>query len=205
MGAVKNLCHSGILLNQGMIEYAGTAEDCINTYVRTNIQELSSECVVTEAMRLKQWSSGEITFEHARLLNNPAGMATDEPIELEFTMKRHFGDVVKCKYSVNVWDETDSRIVGYVTDDLPVPDSKEYKVHITLTNHSLTARRYKLSFTVGYKDFGSNMRSFDIVEKGALSFEVKYMRQEDKIEYSHWDRNWGAVIHQGCNISAEIV
>lgn len=205
MGAVKNLCKSGVLMNQGSIEFSGTAEECINAYVKTNIANLMSECVITDEMRLKQWSTGEITFVKAKLFNNPAAVATDEPIELEFTLKRHFGKMEKCKYSVNIWDESDSRIIGYVTDDLPIPNRDEYKIRIVLFNHSLTARRYKLSFTVGYRDFGSNLRNFDCIEKGALSFEIKYLRQRDKIEYSRWDRSWGAVIHQGCNISAKIV
>ena len=205
MGAVKNLCKMGVLLENGRLKFLGNVEDCINTYIQTNITDFSRHKVVTPDMREKG-PTGEITIEEVTLLNNPTEMGTDEPIELELSLKKHFGNVTQCRYSVNIFDETDSRIIGYVSSNVPVPQNQNcFKVHLHLTNHALTQRRYKISLNVGYKDFGSNVKNFDVVNSGVLSFEIKYINKKDGVEYSSWNRNWGAVIHQGTNIEATLI
>ena len=205
MGAVKNLCRTGVLLENGMIKFHGNIDDTINKYIQTNIIDFSQHKIVTPDMREKG-PTGEITIEEATLLNNASEMGSDEPIEIELLLKKHFGSATKCKYSVNLFDETDSRIIGYVSKDIPIPQNQEtFKVHLTLTNHSLTQRKYKMSLNVGYKDFGSNVQNFDVVNPGVLSFEIKYINKQSGVEYSSWNRSWGAVIHQGCNIEAHVV
>ena len=203
MGAVKNLCNTGLLLENGMIKFTGNIDDTINTYIKTNILDFSQHKVITPTMRDR--GTGEITIEEATLLNNATEMGTDEPIEIELHLKKHFGSVTKCKYSINIFDETDSRIIGYVSKDVPVPQNQDsFKVRLKITNHSLTQRKYKMSLNVGYKDFGSNVQNFDVVKSGVLSFEIKYINKQDGVEYSSWNRNWGAIIHQGTNIEATI-
>lgn len=204
MGAVKNLCKTGVLLENGMIKFTGNVDDSINTYIKTNILDFSQHKIITPDMREKG-PTGEITIEEATLLNNATEMGTDEPIEIELLLKKHFGSATKCKYSVNLFDETDNRIIGYVSKDVPVPQNQDsFKVRLKLTNHSLTQRKYKMSLNVGYKDFGSNVQNFDVVKAGVLSFEIKYINKQSGVEYSSWDRNWGAVIHQGTNIEAAV-
>ena len=204
MGAVKNLCKSGIMLSNGQVAYRGPVEDCINHYIGTSITELKDYCEITPKMH-DGGCSHELTFVSARMLNDPSAIATDEPIDLEIEMKKNFGAVQNCRYSVNLFDETDSRIIGYVTSDVPIPEGCEtFKVRLTLRNHSLTPRRYKMTLNVGFKDFGADVRSFDVVDSG-LRFEVKYLTKQDRIEYSSFKREWGAVIHQGCNIDAMLI
>ena len=204
MGAVKNLCKTGVLLENGIIKFTGNVDDTINTYIKTNILDFSQHKIITPDMREKG-PTGEITIEEATLLNNATEMGTDEPIEIELLLKKHFGSATKCKYSVNLFDETDNRIIGYVSKDVPVPQNQDsFKVRLKLTNHSLTQRKYKMSLNVGYKDFGSNVQNFDVVKAGVLSFEIKYINKQSGVEYSSWDRNWGAVIHQGTNIEAAV-
>lgn len=204
MGAVKNLCKSGIMLRNGQIAYNGSVEDCINRYIGTNIESLVRHCVVPKSLH-RAGNSGEIVFEEVEMLNDPSAVATDEPLEFVFTMRKRFGNIQKCRYSVNVFDDADARIVGYISGDVLVPPAKEtFRVHMKLSNHSLTPRRYKISLNVGYKDFGADVRSFDVVGSGVLSFEVKYLRMGSGIEYSSFKREWGAIIHQGVNVETDI-
>ena len=205
MGAVRNLCKRGILLFNGELAFDGTVEDCIDKYVQSNQTDLSCHTVVTPEMHEKQYSR-EISIEEAWLMNDPAEMGTDEPIEIELLLRNNSSKATHCRYSVNIFDETDSRIIGYVSDNVPVPQGQKFfKIHLKLENHSLTQRRYKISLNVGYKDFGSNVRNFDVVKMGVLSFDIKYICKKNHVEYSSWNRNWGAVLHQGNNIKAEVV
>ncbi|MCQ2122852.1 MAG: ABC transporter ATP-binding protein [Fibrobacter sp.] len=205
MGAVRNLCKTGIVLNQGQVAFSGSAEEAIGFYTSNNITDFSQHKRIDNSMREKG-HTGEITIEEACLLNNAREIGTDEPIEIELTLQKHFGNATKCKYSVNIFDDSDTRILGYVTNDVSIPQhTNTFKVHLTLTNHSLTQRKYKISLNVGYKDFGANVQNFDVINRGVLTFEIKYIQKKNNIEYSCWDRNWGAILHQGQNIKAEII
>lgn len=205
MNAVRRLCKSGIVLKNGQIVYTGSTDNCVDYYIDSNSADLFSHTIIDNSMR-EPWNSKEITFEEVKLLNNPYEMGSDEPIELEFKMKRNYGKVDKCRFSINIFDFSDTRIIGYVTRKVSIPEDKEtFSVRVTLKNHSLTARRYKLSLNVGYKDFGENVRNIDVVNSGVLSFEIKYINKEKKIEYLNWDRNWGAVIHQDIFSDVKIV
>ena len=205
MAAVRQLCTRGILLSNGELVFNGDINDCVNQYAQTNIKILSSHAVVTPEMRTTG-NTNEITIEEATLLNDPTEMSTDEPIEIELVLKNHFCKATQCRYSINIFDDTDTRIVGYVSEDVPIPQDREiFKVHCLLKNHSLTKRRYKMSLNVGYKDFSSNVRNFDVVKNGVLSFEIKYLNKKLRTEYFRWDPNWGAVIHQGRNMQVEVI
>ncbi|MBO7127851.1 ABC transporter ATP-binding protein [bacterium] len=205
MAAVRQLCTRGILLRNGELVFNGDVNDCINGYAQTSITNLISHAFITPDMHASGFSN-EITIEEATLLNDPAEMSTDEPIEIELVLKNHFSKATQCRYSVNIFDETDMRIIGYVSEEIPIPQNKEtFKVRCQLENHSLTKRRYKMSLNVGYKDFGTNVKNFDVVKGGVLTFEIKYLNKKSKSEYVCWNRNWGAVIHQGCNINVEVL
>ncbi len=205
MNSVRRLCKTGVVLKNGNMDFIGTVDECVERYIADDYNELRRYSVITNEMR-ESGCSGEITIEEARLLNDPAFVGSDEPIEIELTLHRHFSRAQDCRYSVNIFDFTDVRILGYVSERLPIPQDRDvFKVRLKLSNHSLTARRYKLSLNVGYKEFGDIVHNFDVVNKGVLSFEVKYICKSKKIEYLNWNPNWGAIIHQEKFINAEIL
>ena len=57
MGAVRNLCKSGVLMNQGRIEFAGTAEDAVATYLSAEKTELCRKCVLTRKDHIRSTES----------------------------------------------------------------------------------------------------------------------------------------------------
>lgn len=205
MNSVKMLCNNGIVLKNGIMDFAGKANDCVDYYIDSNARYLRNHTIIDNSIRELGFSN-EITIEEAWLINDNLSIASDEPLFIEMRLKKHFGSAKKCKYSINIFDFSDTRILGYVTNDLDIPQDKdEYKVRITLENHSLTARRYKVSLNVGYKEFGGDVHNFDVVRSGVLSFEVKYINKRQHIEYLNWNPNWGAIIHQGKFCNATLV
>ena len=205
MGAVKNLCTRGILLKNGQLDYDGGVEDCINRYIQSNVNELVKTTTLTPKMHNRSISSGEMSIVSVTLLNDSTYIASDEPIEMEVVMECHNKNINDCQYCVNVHDETDYLFMGWVSKPIPVPKRPgTFKVHLRLDNHSLTRRRYRVSCVVGHRDFGANIKNFDATYIGVVSFEVKYIRKKDKIEYSAFNKGFPPIIHQGCNIEAEI-
>jgi len=205
MNSIKRLCNSGVLLENGMVKYLGGVEKCVEYYIDDNVNtDLCSYRRIDDSMR--EPFNKKITIEEARLLNDVYSVGSDETLEIELTLQRHYGHIKDCRYSVNIFDFEDNRVLGYISNRLQVPQDKEfYHVRLKLSNHSLTARKYKISLNVGHKEFGDVVENFDVVCAGVLSFEVKYINKQKGIEYLNWDRNWGAIIHQEKFIEAEIV
>ena len=209
MGAVRRLCKSGILLSNGQIEFCGTADECVDKYIGSNITEFVSYTKVDAGMHNKG-ASQEVSFEEIRMLNpNPAELASDEPIELEFTMRRKFGKSKKFNFRIGVFDEADRGLLSFVTQFVEVPADREvFKVRVSLRNHGLTQRKYKLTFIAGRWDLGVDVQTFDCVEnKSAITFAVKYVDSKTKNEYANgnWSPSWIPLIQQGENATAKIV
>ena len=205
MNSIKRLCKHGVVLENGFVKLIGDVGECVEYYVDANANaDLCAYRKIDDSMR--EPFNKKITIEEARLLNDPSQVGSDEPIEIELTLQRHYGHVKECRYSVNIFDFEDNRILGYVSERIDVPQDKEfYKIRLKLSNHSLTARKYKISLNVGHKEFGDVVENFDVVCSGVLSFEVKYQNKQKGIEYLNWDRNWGAIIHQEKFIDAKII
>jgi len=195
MNAVKMLCNSGVVLKNGCIDFIGSSYDCVDCYIDSNSKDLRGHSIIDKSLHEAGFSN-EITIEEATLLNDIYGVGTDESLEIELRMKKHFGSATQCRYSVNIFDFSDTRILGYVTENVQIPQDREtFKVRISLKNHSLTCRKYKMSLNVGYKEMDGNITNFDVVSSGVLSFEVKYINKKEGREYLSWNPAWGAIIH----------
>lgn len=205
MNSIKRLCNRGVLLENGCLKLQGSVEECVEYYIDANANaDLCAYKKIDDSMR--EPFNRKITIEEAKLLNDPTSIGSDEPLEIELTLQKHYGHVKDCRYSVNIFDFENNRILGYISERLQVPQDKEfYKVHLSLSNHSLTARKYKLSLNVGYKEFGGFVENFDVIKSGVLTFEVKYINKQKGIEYLNWDRSWGAIIHQEKFVDVELI
>lgn len=205
MNAVKMLCRNAIVLKDGMFDFSGTAHACVDHYIDSNSKDLRGYALIDNSMRQGGFSN-EITIEEARFLCDYNNLGTDEPLVIELTLKKHFGAAEECRYSVNIFDFSDTRILGYVTSKIRVPKDRDiFKVRISLSNHYLTARKYKLSLNVGYKEMDGDIHNFDVIKSGVLSFEIKYIAKKDKREYLSWNPEWGAVIHFEDSSNAELL
>lgn len=194
MNAVKMLCKRGIVLSNGMVDYMGTAYDSVDYYMDSNSNNLNGHIIVDDSKRQLGFSK-EITIEEAEFLCDYQNLGSDEPLVLRITLKKNSCSARECRCSVNIFDFSDNRILGYVTEKLYIPNNKDvFNVKISLCNHSLTARKYKISLNVGYKEMDGGICNFDVVNS-YLSFEVKYISKEKKREYLSWNPEWGAIIH----------
>ena len=110
-----------------------------------------------------------------------------------------------CQYSVNIDDDSDLRIMNFISPLLQIPHDRDvYKVAIDLKYHDLTKGKYWISFSIGEKDFSKGIRNYDALYH-VLSFEVKYMKKEGRIEYTTWSKNWGAITHSARFVDVKIL
>lgn len=204
MASIKNLCKSGILLKNGMIDYVGTAEDCVDRYVGAGASEIQDHVTFAPHDHVS-WVTRELEFTQMRMLNNPHEIATDEDIEIVLRIRCNSHWAKKCCYTLYIHDAEGRSIVHYVTELLDVPqDRDEYDVRLHVRNHGLTKGVYIMKMEMGIKDFSMGITNYDIIER-AMLFEVKYITKAERKEYSYWHRSWGGYVsHYQKDIAAEI-
>ena len=197
MGAVKNLCKTGILMNQGEIEFSGTAEETVNTYLSAERAELCRKCVLCEKDHIKRSDiSQEIQILETTLCNESAIIAMDEPIEIELLVKNNGSRAKECQYTISVFDSSDERILEYSTRMIPVPKSKDvFRVRLKLKHHDLFKGLYKFRFVVGIRDYTTKIVCYDATHD-LLAFEVRYADVATKREFVECGRWVGKILHK---------
>ena len=204
MAAVKNLCKSGILMNQGRIDFSGSAEDAVNTYLSAEKTELCRRCVLTEKDHIKRPDiSQEFEILEATLCNESAVIATNEPIELELLVKNKGSRVKECQITASVFDPADDRVLEYSTNMFPVPQTTDaFRVHLKLLHHDLFKGFYKFRFVVGIRDYTTKIVCYDATNN-LLAFEVRYADAATKREYVE-SRSWiSKILHSSDLIECE--
>lgn len=206
MAAVRSLCKKGLVLRNGRVEYTGTADECVSHYLAdSSVSEMISFARIEKKHRPWDDALREIEVLDARLLNDPDEIATDDDLHIELTIKINKHIFNACQYSVNIDDDSDLRIMNFISPLLQIPHDRDvYKVAIDLKYHDLTKGKYWISFSIGEKDFSKGIRNYDALYH-VLSFEVKYMKKEGRIEYTTWSKNWGAITHSARFVDVKIL
>lgn len=204
MAAVRNLCTRGIVLQNGQLAFDGKINDAVEYYVGSNIDKLLEECDVTNECR-RPYFARDVEFVHVKMLNNPAEVASDEDLLFELTLKVNDKNRKETQYCVNIYDSSDQRVSGFYSGPIKNPQNKdEFKVLITLKHHDLFAGRYMAQFVVGQRDFSNSVRNYDST-KPLLAFEVKYVRQSTKEEFSINETWLKGINHCGDLISVSVM
>lgn len=207
MSAVRMLCKNGVILKNGQIDYVGSAEDCVNHYMDTNIPILTNHSII-ETKKHRLYNNEllhEIDVCEARILNKVDSVSTDEPLELVVKVRRNNLSINETQIVVNIMDEQDVRLVNYVTLPLKFYEKKDYvDISLKLKYHGLPKGKYKIGFATGIKDYSLGSRNYDVVTD-VLSFEVLYTKQHLKKEYYAWNKSWAKIVHEGECIEAKIL
>lgn len=193
MAAVKNLCKNGVVLNNGEIKFQGKIIDCVNYYQKTNIEEIKN---FAEGAELKHanFLAKELEYCSVRIINDPFKVATLEPLEFEFLIKRNDKSIKECQFGILARNETDDLIWACYSSLLQLPKDKDrFKIKIKIPKHNTPKGRYKLNFNISKYDYNAVIRDIDIIYE-ALSFEVNYIDLDHKLPFTMWPFKKGCVI-----------
>lgn len=120
MTSVKQLCKNGILLENGMISYMGTAEDTIGKYLAVNIEEIDKPLLE----RTDRQGNGKVRFSNIIFRNEKGDAVTEAfvgtPLDIEFYLQINDPnvDLSKAIMACGVSDSYGINIVGWVSDEL---------------------------------------------------------------------------------------
>jgi len=144
MTSVRRLCSSGIVLDNGMIDYIGNVNQAVARYTKSTV-EVSGQYVVIDAKKHSRNTVAplDLHFVDAKILNNPNAIASDEPLVFEFTIKCNKHIHKDFYVGIVVRDAASGiRVLSSYTDPMIVPDKDTFKVRVTYKDHNLFGLQY---------------------------------------------------------------
>ena len=194
MESIKNLCTSGIILENGRTVYRGTAAECVNKYIDAGNEEFLMETIITDKHR-KYLRYKQIEIVSARLLNASPELSMKEDIVAEVRMKKNKEDISEFTLEMMVYDVLGKRIGAYISPVVSCEGKDEIIAVIGLPNNNLAKGKYYLGFNVGMKTEEYEFMDYDIVFD-VLSFCIKYSDSDKKNEIKLWRDDWGRIQFQ---------
>ena len=198
MDSIRKLCTTGVVLNNGLVDMLGTANDCVNFYVGNNIKYLCAVADITDEHRNYEYTSKELELMSVRMLGNIDEIATDQPLEFEIVVRKN-KDVHEASMEVMINNQNDDRMGSYISEykdlkHISVGDTFVWKVKIN--HHNLVRGRYSVCFNVGLKSVEMGVKDYDIVHN-VLAFNVLYVNMKTQLQYTYWPHDNGYVLFSG--------
>ena len=201
MNAVKNLCKNGIVLNNGMIDFTGTAEECVEYYMETNISELVSSVTITPSMHHRAFTR-ELEYAKVEILNDVTRIATQEPIEFELKIKRNSMGIKKFQIGILINNTKGERVGVCYTKAIDIPNKDVFKIKVKLKEHQLAKGRYNVDFALSQFDYFAAFRDFDAVYD-TVSFDITHLDCNYSTPFLIWPSQLGSCALQNAEVVLE--
>lgn len=202
MNSVRQLCRSGVVLKNGMVEMIGTADECVDFYMDTSIEDFRSETnVLTEKCKFGLDRTLDLEYQNIKMLNNPQEMATEEPLRLQLMFKRNNPNTREAQFGIFFNNSGNNTVQATYTNPVQLPqEGSVFVADVTIPHHFLAKGTYTVDFNISKFDYSAFARDSDLIY-GALAFEVKYVDAQHTINFSAWPRNLGNVSMTDCSVS----
>lgn len=197
MSAVKRLCKHGVILKNGMVDYMGEIQECVDRYAATGAYEVVSHKTITEQDRIGLFSK-QVEILEATILNEcPAEMSLNEPLLLRLKVKRNSADIHQFQIRIIISNMEGIQIAFYRPDPISCPVGKDlFDINIDIPHHDIPKGLYKIKFETGMQDYSKGDYPYDYL-KDVLSFNVVYVDKATRSEFLFWEPQWGLRLHTG--------
>ena len=201
MAAVKSLCKSGILIENGEVVFSGDAANTVREYLDSKTSHISTFTITDAKNRLYNVTK-DLEIISARMLS-PVELAQDEPIQVELDIKRNLQSINKFTIEMMIENIEEQKIGSYISPVYTVPDRDSFRITMLVPNHNLARGKYCLDFNIGLKDENEyGFRDYDLVYN-VLNFEVKYIDKKTKRPIQVWRDTWGTLHLRQAEITIE--
>lgn len=189
MDSIKNLCKSGVVLEQGRTEFFGSAAECVNHYLDSERDVFLTDTKITDRYR-KYLRYKQVEILSVRLLNETPYLAMDEEVAAEVVLRRNEAGTKEFTMEMMVEDVMGRRVGAFISPVYQI-DNDEFKCIVRLKNHNLSKGKYYLNFNIGLKQSDEALfADYDIVYK-VLSFQIEYVTRAMKEPIRLWQEGWG--------------
>ena len=189
MGAVKNLCKRGIVLDQGQVAFDGGVEEAVNFYINNNVISQRISQTVINRNHKKDNHSLELEYLKIELQNDVNNISNEEPLELMLTFKRNNSKIKQCQFGIAINNACGEEIGVNFSQIAMLPEKGNvFKAFIKFENHQLAKGEYSMVFSLCQNDRIAGERTYDVV-RDLISFEVKYIDKDHLEPFLNWPKN----------------
>ena len=188
MDSIRNLCKSGVLLENGLVKLRGEIDDVVSAYVSDNLFSVGDVDHITD---IAKYRISATTKEYEILeIRRDTPYLVDGTGDIEFTLRiRRNIDNRNFQVQALIDDVADGgNRVGMATSvELIAPEDKEFTVKLRVPKVNLTRSKYIMDFWVGFGDPTSGIRYYDAAYD-TVTFEVASFRSH---AINEWHSYWG--------------
>ena len=198
MASIRQLCISGVVLDKGSVKMMGTADECVNEYIGSNLSVLCSQAEITDAHRNYEYTSRDIELIAAKMVGDINEIASNQPLEFEVKMRKNKA-VDRATFEVMLNNQSDIRVGCYISDYLDLSKVKvgeEFVCRTFIEHHDLAKGKYGVGFNVGLKDIHVGLKDYDVVHN-VLAFSVAYADVVKKDDFAFWPSHNGSIYFKG--------
>ena len=202
MAAVKNICTTGILMKNGQLAFAGTADETVDYYIANFLNSNTEiKTVITDAYRnydlLRHIEYSIVEFVDP-VENNM--YSTRDDINLRITFKSNIDrDDFRLSFSINRSDES---LVGvfFSNENLSIKKGETKSFLVKIKNHQIAKGQYYFDLSVGTGSELTGITEYDNVSK-VLFFEVAYKDVDRQQMITLWPSDWGSINFQNVEVN----
>jgi lipopolysaccharide transport system ATP-binding protein len=171
MASVKSLCTTGLILNNGMISYSGTADDAVSEYLKG--ESANSDIALRE--RTDRVGNGKLRFVDVKIRDEKDNLVTNVisgemvKLELHYEMKAPIVEQ-KVILGLNFKNDIDDIVLSFVSDEMDVQVSNLQScglIKLEIANLYLRGQDYKIRL-LSFEGSTSINDALDIVENAAV-------------------------------------
>ena len=190
MASIRQLCNTGLLMENGKIKLTGDIENIVSSYIKNNINiSLAKKVDVNDSFRMISNEKPEVSFKAFEFIKDIPIFASDEDIEIIIAITS-ISNVNNCRINCTIFDCEDNPI-GSCTS------FNEFNLVIgtTIVNYSiicpkLVAGNYNISFSIGKGNTTEGETNYDVVSH-VVRFEIDRLSSSEKKFYVQWKKGWG--------------
>lgn len=194
MGAVRNLCNKGIVLQNGKIVFQGKASDAIDNYIYNEKEQCREKTIeeIIATSRIKGYSL-DVALQYIGLKNNKLDYFMDEPISFLCKIKAN-RKINNIRINATIYDIEHQSVGGWFGKDyFNFEDGEEKTIEICLRNHNITVGTYFVSLSLGKGDFIDGMVDFDVV-MFVEKFNIIGFNSNEQTGFTNWNKDWGHIL-----------
>ena len=194
MGAVRNLCKSGIVLDKGRVAFSGGVNEAVDYYTSTFAV---SQKTKIELNRNTNTSAKDAFFKSISFAKNKTQYASNEDIDLNFCVEAN-RDIPNCRINFTIVN-LEGISIGSLSNEntFSLKKHDEQNVQLSIKDHHLSAGVYEISFSLGIGNYKTCQTDFDYCIK-QLSFEVTKPDLQSDDGFGQWNRSWGNIMFKAC-------
>ena len=200
MASVRQLCKSGVLLENGQVKKLGAISDVIDFYMSNGVDDISDIQMICGDDLNKYRLKRDLSTRQMEIIKierlSPYHLDSLDSPKFRVYVKNLNKDIKTIQLTTLVDDvRTDQRVGLTCSQPIDISNKDEFTLEVTLNNLNLTPGIYRMNFWVGQGDITSSWNLFDCIYN-SLVFEVDSFDQK-MVKY--WAKDWGFNYFGHCN------